>query len=225
MFFEFRFWKYLFHQQELAMSLKDSTMRDFKGRVWFVVLCGVLLFALRDVWGMHTEGLTSLFAKGFGETYVIARIVSLIGAILWSLIYIAFYFFGISYILHKLTNVDLAKIAVLQLFVVSLLLMEKAFVFILYSLVGYTTDFSVLSFGPMAALFLSNKFFIYFFNELSLVTGLIVALQYQFLRIYTDLSGRNLIIILIAIPVVLALLVAGFEILPIEKWIEGGQAV
>lgn len=199
-------------------------MRDFKGRVWFVVLCGVLLFALRDVWGMHTEGLTSLFAKGFGETYVIARIVSLIGAILWSLIYIAFYFFGISYILHKLTNVDLAKIAVLQLFVVSLLLMEKAFVFILYSLVGYTTDFSVLSFGPMAALFLSNKFFIYFFNELSLVTGLIVALQYQFLRIYTDLSGRNLIIILIAIPVVLALLVAGFEILPIEKWIEGGQA-
>lgn len=200
-------------------------MRDFKGRVWFVVLCGVLLFALRDVWGMHTEGLTSLFAKGFGETYVIARIVSLIGAILWSLIYIAFYFFGISYILHKLTNVDLAKIAVLQLFVVSLLLMEKAFVFILYSLVGYTTDFSVLSFGPMAALFLSNKFFIYFFNELSLVTGLIVALQYQFLRIYTDLSGRNLIIILIAIPVVLALLVAGFEILPIEKWIEGGQAV
>lgn len=224
MFFEFRFWKYLFHQQELAMSLKDSTMRDFKGRVWFVVLCGVLLFALRDVWGMHTEGLTSLFAKGFGETYVIARIVSLIGAILWSLIYIAFYFFAISYILHKLTNVDLAKIAVLQLFVVSLLLMEKAFVFILYSLVGYTTDFSVLSFGPMAALFLSNKFFIYFFNELSLVTGLIVALQYQFLRIYTDLSGRNLIIILIAIPVVLALLVAGFEILPIEKWIEGGQA-
>lgn len=199
-------------------------MRDFKGRVWFVVLCGVLLFALRDVWGMHTEGLTSLFAKGFGETYVIARIVSLIGAILWSLIYIAFYFFGISYILHKLTNVDLTKIAVLQLFVVSLLLMEKAFVFILYSLVGYTTDFSVLSFGPMAALFLSNKFFIYFFNELSLVTGLIVALQYQFLRIYTDLSGRNLIIILIAIPVVLALLVAGFEILPIEKWIEGGQA-
>ena len=224
MFFEFRFWKYLFHQQELAMSLKDSTMRDFKGRVWFVVLCGVLLFALRDVWGMHTEGLTSLFAKGFGETYVIARIVSLIGAILWSLIYIAFYFFGISYILHKLTNVDLAKIAVLQLFVVSLLLMEKAFVFILYSLVGYTTDFSVLSFGPMAALFLSNKFFIYFFNELSLVTGLIVALQYQFLRIYSDLSGRNLLIILIAIPVVLALLVAGFEILPIEKWIEGGQA-
>lgn len=200
-------------------------MRDFKGRVWFVVLCGVLLFALRDVWGMHTEGLTSLFAKGFGETYVIARIVSLIGAILWSLFYIAFYFFGISYILHKLTNVDLAKIAVLQLFVVSLLLMEKAFVYILYSLVGYTTDFSVLSFGPMAALFLSNKFFIYFFNELSLVTGLIVALQYQFLRIYTDLSGRNLIIILIAIPVVLALLVAGFEILPIEKWIEGGQAV
>lgn len=200
-------------------------MRDFKGRVWMVALLGVLLFALRDIWGMHTEGLTTLFAKGFGETYIIARIVSLIGAILWSLVYMSFYFFIISYVLHKLTNVDLSKVAVLQLFVVGLLLLEKAFVFVMYAVVGYTTDFSVLSFGPLAEVFLDNTFFIYFFNELSLITGLIIALQFQFLRHYTELSTRNLIIILIAIPVVLALLVAGFEVLPIETWIEGGQAV
>lgn len=225
MFFEFRFWKYLFHQQDLANSLKDATMRSFKGRVWMVALLGVLLFALRDIWGMHTEGLTTLFAKGFGETYIIARIVSLIGAILWSLVYMAFYFFLISYVLHKLTDVELSKVAVLQLFVVGLLLLEKALVFVLYAIVGYTTDFSVLSFGPMAEVFLDNKFFVYFFNELSLITGLIVAIQFQFLRNYTELSTRNLIIILIAIPIVLALLVAGFEMLPIETWIEGGQAV
>lgn len=225
MFFEFRFWKYLFHQQDLANSLKDATMRSFKGRVWMVALLGVLLFALRDIWGMHTEGLTTLFAKGFGETYIIARIVSLIGAILWSLVYMAFYFFLISYVLHKLTDVELSKVAVLQLFVVGLLLLEKALVFGLYAIVGYTTEFSVLSFGPMAEVFLDNKFFVYFFNELSLITGLIVAIQFQFLRNYTELSTRNLIIILIAIPLVLALLVAGFEMLPIETWIEGGQAV
>lgn len=225
MFFEFRFWKYLFHQQDLASSLKDATMRDFKGRVWMVALLGVLLFALRDIWGMHTEGLTTLFAKGFGETYIIARIVSLIGAILWSLVYMSFYFFLISYVLHKLTNVDLSKVAVLQLLVVGLLLLEKAFVFVIYAVVGYTTDFSVLSFGPLAEVFLDNTFFIYFFNELSLITGLIIAIQFQFLRNYTELSTRNLIIILIAIPLVLALLVAGFEVLPIETWIEGGKAV
>ncbi|MER2261932.1 MAG: hypothetical protein ABS934_07930, partial [Psychrobacillus sp.] len=213
MFFEFRFWKYLFHQQDLANSLKDATMRSFKGRVWMVALLGVLLFALRDIWGMHTEGLTTLFAKGFGETYIIARIVSLIGAILWSLVYMAFYFFLISYVLHKLTDVELSKVAVLQLFVVGLLLLEKALVFGLYAIVGYTTEFSVLSFGPMAEVFLDNKFFVYFFNELSLITGLIVAIQFQFLRNYTELSTRNLIIILIAIPLVLALLVAGFEML------------
>lgn len=225
MFFEFRFWRHLFNRSDLIQSLENATMRYFERRVWFVALCGVILFAMRDMWGMHTESLTPLFVKGYEDTFAIARMSSLIGAVIWSLVYMAFHFWGIAFFLHKLMSVHLSKVVVLQLFVVALLLMEKALVFFLYEVVGYTTDFSILSFGPLAATFLDNEFFTYFFNELTLITVLIIAIQFQFLRAFTTMSARNLFIILVAIQLTLALIIAGIEVLPIASWIEGGQSV
>ncbi len=200
-------------------------MRSFEKRVWLVAFLGVLLFALRDLWGMHTEELTSIFVGGFEDTFVIARITSLVGAIIWSIIYMAFHFFGLAFLIHKITKVELSKVAVLQLFVVALLLMEKAFIFFLYAVVGYTTEFSILSFGPLAATFLENEFFTYFFNELTIITALVIAIQFQFLRAFTTMSSRNLLLILIAIQLVLAVLVSGIQVLPIESWFEGGKTV
>lgn len=224
MFFEFRFWKYLFNRNNLIVSLKeDATMRGFQSRVWFVAIFGILLFALRDIWGLHTEELTALFVNGYEDTFTIARIISLIGTIFWSLLYMGFHFFVIAFILHKITQVELSKVAILQLFVVAFLLMEKAFNYFLYAVVGYATDYSVLSFGPLAATFIEQSYVNYFFNELSLITGLIIAIQFHFLRAFTAMSTRNLFLLLLGIQVILALITAGFEVLPIESWIEGGQ--
>ena len=224
MFFEFRFWKHLFNRNNLIVSLKDdSTMRDFQSRVWLIAIFGVLLYALRDIWGLHTEELTYLFVNGYEDTFTIARMVSLVGTIIWSLLYMAFHFFVMAFILHKMTKVDLSKVAILQLFVVALLLMEKAFNYFLYAVVGYATDYSVLSFGPLAATFIEQTYFNHFFNELSLITGLIIAIQYHFLRAFTVMSTRNLFILLIVTQVILAFITAGFQIMPIESWIEGGK--
>jgi len=224
MFFEFRFWKHLFNRNNLIVSLKDdSTMRDFQSRVWLIAIFGVLLYALRDIWGLHTEELTYLFVNGYEDTFTIARMVSLVGTIIWSLLYMAFHFFVMAFILHKITKVDLSKVAILQLFVVALLLMEKAFNYFLYAVVGYATDYSVLSFGPLAATFIEQTYFNHFFNELSLITGLIIAIQYHFLRAFTVMSTRNLFILLIVTQVILAFITAGFQIMPIESWIEGGK--
>ncbi len=222
MFFEFKFWKYLFHQGDLVDSLENATMRDFQKRVWMVAIFAVILFALRDIWGMYTEDLTYLFVKGFDDTFIIARIVSLIGASFWAVLYFAFFFFGISYLLHKILTVDLAKVAVIQLFAVSILLMEKAFNFVMYAIVGYTTDYSLLSFGPLAAVLLDQSYFVALFNHFTIAGALIIALQYQFLKSFTMLSHRKLLIILLAIQVILAALSAGLEVLPITKWIEEG---
>ncbi|TQR21196.1 hypothetical protein [Psychrobacillus vulpis] len=223
MFFDFRFWKYLFHQGNLMDSLKEATMRGFEKRVVIVAFLGVLLFALRDIWGMHTEALTSIFVNGFEDTYTVARITSLIGAVIASILYMAFHFFGIAFLLHKIINVELSKVAVLQLFVVALLLMEKALIFFMYAIVGYATDFSILSFGPLAATYLNNEFIIYFFNQLTIVTGLIIAIQFQFLRTFTTMSTGKLLSLLIAIQIILALITAGMYVLPLETWFEGGQ--
>ena len=225
MFFEFRFWQHLFHQNDLIDSLKNTTMRSFEKRVWLVAILGVLLYAVQDIWGMNTEGLTSLFVEGYEDTYSVARITSLLSTIILSLIYMAVHFFGIAYVLHKMTGIELSKASVMQFFVVALLLMEKAVIFGVFAILGYSTAFSFFSFGPLAAAFLNNEFFIYFFNQLSIITAVVIALQFRFLRAFTTMSTRKLMILLIVLHIVLALLTAGISVLPLDEWMERGLAV
>ena len=160
------------------------------------------------------------FVRGT-RIHIRLRITSLLSTIIFSLIYMAFHFFGIAYVLHKMTGVQLSKATIMQFFVVSLLLLEKAAIFAVFAILGYTTAFSFFSFGPLAATFLNNEFFIYFFNQLSIITAVVIALQFRFLRAFTAMSTSKLMILLIVLHLVLAALTAGISVLPLGEWIKG----
>ncbi|WP_232787076.1 hypothetical protein [Planococcus sp. MB-3u-03] len=53
---------------------------------------------------------------------------------------------------------------------------------------GYTMAFSPFSFGPIAATFLENSYLIYFFNQLTLFTSLIIAIQYRFIKVFACIT-------------------------------------
>ena len=217
MFFDFKFWQFLTNPYKLADQLQNSKMRGFKRRFLLVFLIGVLLFALRDVWGMNTESITSLLSTRTTTDYTIARYVSLLGAILWALIYMGFHFFGFAYILSRLTAIPFKKLMPLQLLVTGILLLEKAVIFFVFTMKGAATSVSFLSFGPLAATFLNNWYIILFLNQLTVTTAIIVALQYQFIRSYTGgLNRKGFFWILIGIHVAMALIVAAVGFIPLE---------
>jgi len=229
MIFDFRFWRYFSNQQELIDNLEQAQMRDFKQRVWMVGILGLLLFAARELWGMNTEQLTSIFAVGGNDTYSLARVMSFVGILLWALIYMAFHFFGIAFLLHKLTHVELSKLAVLQLYVVAILLVEKALLFVIFILLGITTPVSLFSFGPLAGTFLEQSFFIFFFNQLSIFTALIIAIQVRFIRAFSDYKLSQIFLLVISIHILMALITAAVGFIPFEEWyvrlVEGGATV
>lgn len=229
MIFDFRFWRYFSRQQELIDSLDQAQMRDFKKRVWIVGILGLLLFALRELWGMHTQQLTSIFVIEGSEAFTLARILSFIGILLWAILYMAFHFYGLAYILHKLTHVDLIKLTVLQLYVVAILLVEKALLFVIFILLGITTPVSVFSFGPLASTFLEQSFFISFFNQLSIFTALIIGLQVRFIRAFSDFKLSQVFLLIILLHVLMALITAAVGFFPFEEWyvrfVEGGASV
>jgi hypothetical protein len=229
MIFDFRFWRYFSRQQELIDNLANAQMRDFKTRVWMVGILGLLLFVIREFWGMNTENLTSVFAVDGSDAFTLARIVSLMGILIWAFIYMAFHFFGIAFILNKLTHIELSKLAVLQLYVVAILLLEKALLFIIFVMLGFTTPVSLFSFGPLAGTFIEQPFFIFFFNQLSIFTALIIALQVRFIRVFSDYKSSHIFLLIIAMHILMALLIAAFGFIPLEEWfvrvIEGGAEV
>ncbi|AYC28858.1 hypothetical protein [Paenisporosarcina cavernae] len=226
MIFDFRFWHYLGNQSSLHLDLQEKQMRGFYKRVWLVGLLGFLYYIARELWGMNTENLTGVYTVLGYDGYTIARLVSLVGIILWAAIYLAFHFYGVAFILHKISSIPFRQLLVLQLFVTALLLVEKGIIFAVFVFLGMTAPVSFLSFGPLAATFLGSAFWVFFFNQLSIFTAVIIAIQYRFIRAFSDIHPRMILLILIGIHLVMALLVAAFGYLPLENWysqlVEGG---
>ena len=94
-------------------------------------------------------------------------------------------------------------------------------------MLGITTPVSLFSFGPLAATVFDHPFLVFFFNQLSIFTALIIALQVRFIQSFTDMNARTILLIVIAIHIVMALITATVGILPLEEWfirvVEGGN--
>lgn len=222
MVFDFKFWQFLTNPHRLAVQQQTSTMRGFKKRVAAVLLIGILLFAIREIWGMNTESLTSLLSTMTTTDYTIARYTSLAVAIIWSLLYMSFHFWGVAYILSAVTSIPFKKLLPLQLLIIGLLLIEKALVFLVFTMTSATANVSFLSFGPLAVTFLDNWYLILFLNQLTVTTALIISLQYRFIRSYpSDNNWHRMLPVLIGIHVAMALVTAAIGFIPIDTWFDG----
>ncbi|MCG7337368.1 hypothetical protein MHZ95_19090 [Sporosarcina sp. ACRSM] len=218
MFFDFKFWHFLTDPQQLSSRLQTSEMRGFNKRVAAVFLFGILLFAFREIWGMGTESITPLLPTMTATDYTIARYASLLGTILWALVYLSFHFFGFAYILSLLTAIPFQKLLPMQLLMTGLLLIEKTLVLSVFMVKGATASVSFLSFGPLAVTFLDSYYLILFLNQLTITTALILTFQYRFIRSYNGITERKgWFWILFGLHIGMALIVASMGLIPFES--------
>lgn len=218
MFFNFTFRHYFTKPHQLAQQLQTSSMRGFGNRFLLVFLLGILLFGIRNWWGMNTEAISPLMTTMSLTEYTIARYVSLLSALCWSLIYMSFHFFGIAYILSLLTSIPFKRLFPIQLVVTSVLLIEKALVFIVFAVKGATANMSFLSFGPLAATFLEQSYLIFFLNQLTLTTLFIVLLQYRFICSYEkDINKKHILWVLIGLHIAMAIITTAVGFIPLES--------
>ena len=217
MFFDYRFWHYVTRPHDLATDIQTGEMRQFNRRLAILFITGLILFALRSLWGMHTESLTALLTTMSTSDYIIARYASLAGTIIWAVIYIAFHLFGVAYILSLLTKIPYKRLVPLQLLVTGLLLLEKALLFIVFAVKGSTVSLSFLSFGPLAVTIMDNWYLILFMNQLTIFSALIITVQYRFLRGFIiDGKRREHLWMLIGLHVAMALVTAAIAFIPFD---------
>ncbi|MGO1057631.1 hypothetical protein ACTL32_00735 [Planococcus sp. FY231025] len=204
-------------------------MQKFNRRLAWIFAFGLLLFAVREIWGMNTASLTPYLANGLWSDYTLARWTSLLGTLLWAGIYMAFHTYGVAYLFLLLTKMRWRPALVMQSYVLALLLIEKALLFLVFAVAGYTMPVSLFSFGPLAATFLDMPFLTFFFNQLTVFTALIIAFQYRFVRSFTEVAPKKLLFVLILVYVLVALAIAGLSYVPIGEMLgdftRGGASV
>lgn len=229
MIFDFKFWHYFVRQGQLIHNLDNSEMRNFNKRLAWLFSLGLLLFALREIWGMNTATLTPYLVEGDMDAYTLARWVSLAGTLIWAGIYLSFHTYGVAFLLNSLLDVPWRQALVMQTYVTAILLIEKALLFFIFALLGYATSLSVFSFGPLASLIFDHPFIILTFNQLTIFTSLIIAIQYRFLRNYVKFTPQLLLFGLILLHILVAIFIGALSFVPIADilagFTEGGGSV
>lgn len=218
---DFRFWHFFPRQGQLIHTIQHTEMRNINKRIACIIAIGLLVFAIREIWGMNTDSLTPLLAAGMWDAYTLARWTSLLGTLLWAGFYLAFHLYGAAFLFSKILKMPWRAAIIMQTYVTALLVIEKGLIFLLFALTGYTMSVSIFSFGPIAATFLDNNFLIYFFNQLTLFTSLIIAVQYRFIRSFTKINPKLILLGLILLHIFAALIVASFSLIPVDDMLSG----
>ena len=197
-------------------------IRGYKKALWTLFFTTMLFFAVRNIWGMHTEGLTALLVNGLDDRYMFARLISLGGAILWAIAFFVFHYFFIPFVLYLLTDLPFKWIQKVQLYVIAFILLEKVITLLVFVIAGFTTPFTFFSLAPMTAYFYQHDYLLYFLNQLTVATAITIFIQYTFLSQWEEESKKILLAKLIFVQIVFALIVGIISVLPIFRWIEGG---
>lgn len=197
-------------------------IRGYKKALWTLFFTTLLFFAVRNIWGMHTEGLTALLVNGLDDRYMFARLISLGGAILWAIAFFVFHYFFIPFVLYLLTDLPFKWIQKVQLYVIAFILLEKVITLLVFVIAGFTTPFTFFSLAPMTAYFYQHDYLLYFLNQLTVATAITIFIQYAFLSQWEEESKKILLAKLIFVQIVFALIVGIISVLPIFRWIEGG---
>ena len=218
---DFRFWHFFPRQGQLIHNIQNSEMRNVNKRIAGIIAIGLLVFAISEIWGMNTDSLTPLLAAGMWDAYTLARWTSLAGTLLWAGFYLAFHLYGAAFLFSRILKMPWRAAIIMQTYVTAFLVIEKGLIFVLFSLTGFTMSVSIFSFGPIASTFLDNHFLIYFFNQLTLFTSLIIAVQYRFIRSFTKINPMLILFGLIMLHIFVALIVASFSLIPVDDMLSG----
>ena len=223
MLYQYKFWHSLTHPSYFVEMLENSEMKGYRKRWLLVFLLTVFLFVIRDYWGMGTQSLTELFATNENDTFGIARLLSLVGAALLAVIYFAFYYYGVSYILHVFTDIPTKLIQKVQLYVVVFLVLEKAIELVVFFGVGYTTTFSFMSLAPMTTYFINETTTLYILNQVTVATVLTIVTQYVFLSKWVEPEEqKGLLLKVIGLQLFFAVFIGMLSVLPVKEWIIRG---
>lgn len=221
--YQFRFWHSLLNPSKLAFALDNeeqaAQIKGYHSRFFTLLVCTIVFFVIRAVWGMGTENLTYLLAINLEDEYIASRYLSVVGALIKGLLFFVFHYYFISLCLSILTDHSFKAITKIQIFVIASILIEKVILFFIFALAGFTTTISFLSLGPISTYLTDDSFIIFFFNELTIATAATIIIQYCFLSKWEE-EGKGLLLMkIISVQIFFALVTAGISILPLYDYV------
>lgn len=179
----------------------------------------MILFALYGYFGVGMDFLTKEITELSRQELETKKLFVILGRLIWGLIYSMLVLFGFSVVLWAILDMAYRKIVIVQLFVLSILLLEKAILLPICIWLGIGLEASPFSLGVMARYLTSSSILVYFFSHFSLFKIWAVIFQYQALKSLSERNPKTVLVIIIVVNLLIWLLSSLLSYLEIEKLI------
>ncbi|MDW7617034.1 hypothetical protein SC499_20620 [Peribacillus simplex] len=165
-------------------------------KLLFLYFLSIIVFAISGYFGIGSESFSKEITKMSVNEFEAGKFLILSGNIIASLIYPSIYIFLAALFFWIVTDIPYIKLVIVQMIIFGLQLLEKALLIPLFVLMDIGNDSNLFSLGVIGQYFLRSDYFIHFFSEITIFQFLIIALQYFYLK---EFSQRNNYLVLVMI--------------------------
>ncbi|WP_085522182.1 hypothetical protein [Tuberibacillus sp. Marseille-P3662] len=187
-----------FYQLTIAESYKG-----FRWRLILLMLLSIIIFSISAGFGLGTEVLSGSLAQVSPETFAATKLMYIFGKAILGLLFAVIILLVPSLLYWTLTPSTYGKLVIVQLFVLSILLIEKVIMIPLVIWGGIEWFSSPLSLGVIGQFITHNEFVIKCLGIVSLLKLWAVIVQYKGIkRLNREMSWKNILLMVVMINVI-----------------------
>lgn len=178
---------------------KVEEIRGLWKKAAILVFLSVLLFSLSSFFGLGMDFLSKEITEISRQELEAKKLFIFVGQMVWGLFYALLVIFGVSLVLWALLDMQYKKIVVIQLFVLSIFLLEKTILLPIRVSFGIGPESSPLSLGVIAQYFTANTIVVYTFSQLSIFKLWAIFFQYKGLKALSDKNPKIVLLLIVIV--------------------------
>lgn len=217
MFFQIRLWKGLTTPYVTAHQLhKAESYTGIWKRTTTLLIVALILSSISAYFGIGNEQMSKLIYNSSASEFEAIKGLFAIGQVLQYIIVTAILIFFPALIFWIFTDIGYRKLVVIQLYMVTIFLIEKVVAIPMQLWFGLDYASSPFSLGIIAQYITDNEFLINFFGEISLFAILAITLQFNYLKVVTEKTQKLLLLLILATNLFIWIFTALFSFIKFE---------
>jgi hypothetical protein len=189
MVYQVRLLKGIFEPQRSRYQLQNAeAVSRFGWKLVLLYFLSVIVFSVAGYFGIGSESFSKEITRLNGSEYEVGKLLIVSGNMIAGIFYSSIYIFLSSLFFWVVADIPYKKIVIVQMVVFCLQLLEKVLLIPIFVLFDINYDANPFSLGVISQYFFRNDYFIHFFSEVTIFQILIIALQYYYLKIFTERS-------------------------------------
>jgi hypothetical protein len=208
----------LFNYNYYTYKLRDAERFPgvWKKTILFILLSG-MIFGFSAYFGIESEYLSKKLTSISRAEYEMNKLLFLSGQILQGLVFGAIMLFLPALFFWTVTDLEFKRLLSIQLFVIPILLLEKALFVPMALYLGLTKVSSPFSLGVIAQYLTGNDFIIHFLAYISIFKIWAIFIEFKYLKAMTDKNPKIVLLLVIAIHLIIWLFAALISFVRMEN--------